>query len=44
MSSRCLWDADTDNYAEDVYMNVGYFAQVTIVMGVWGKLLKDSYS
>lgn len=21
MSSRCLWDADTDNYAEDVFMN-----------------------
>lgn len=23
MSLRCLWDADTDNYAEDVFMNVG---------------------
>uniref|UniRef100_A0A3Q4B247 Uncharacterized protein n=1 Tax=Mola mola TaxID=94237 RepID=A0A3Q4B247_MOLML len=23
MSSRCLWDADTDSYAEDVFMNVG---------------------
>lgn len=22
MSARCLWDADTDNYAEDVFMNV----------------------
>ncbi|XP_040896505.1 dynein light chain Tctex-type protein 2B isoform X2 [Toxotes jaculatrix] len=22
MSSRCLWDADTDNYAEDVFMNL----------------------
>ncbi|KAM9358467.1 dynein light chain Tctex-type protein 2B isoform 2-T2 [Symphorus nematophorus] len=21
MSSRCLWDSDTDNYAEDVFMN-----------------------
>ncbi|KAM7409557.1 hypothetical protein PAMA_001168 [Pampus argenteus] len=25
MSSRCLWDADTDNYAEDVFMNVRAF-------------------
>lgn len=25
MSSRCLWDADTDNYAEDVFMNVSAF-------------------
>lgn len=25
MSSRCLWDADTDNYAEDIFMNVGTF-------------------
>ncbi|XP_038571598.1 dynein light chain Tctex-type protein 2B isoform X3 [Micropterus salmoides] len=22
MSSRCLWDSDTDNYAEDVFMNL----------------------
>uniref|UniRef100_A0A3B5L9B0 Dynein light chain Tctex-type 2B n=1 Tax=Xiphophorus couchianus TaxID=32473 RepID=A0A3B5L9B0_9TELE len=22
MSARCLWDADTDNYAEDVFMNL----------------------
>uniref|UniRef100_A0A3B4H384 Tctex1 domain containing 2 n=1 Tax=Pundamilia nyererei TaxID=303518 RepID=A0A3B4H384_9CICH len=22
MSSRCFWDADTDSYAEDVFMNV----------------------
>ncbi|XP_074524641.1 dynein light chain Tctex-type protein 2B isoform X1 [Halichoeres trimaculatus] len=21
MSSKCLWDADTDNYAEDVFIN-----------------------
>lgn len=29
VSSRCLWDADTDNYAEDVFMNVSAFALVT---------------
>ncbi|KAI3368243.1 hypothetical protein L3Q82_007962 [Scortum barcoo] len=29
MSSRCLWDADTDNYAEDVFMNVGAFVLFT---------------
>uniref|UniRef100_A0A3P8WIM8 Dynein light chain Tctex-type 2B n=1 Tax=Cynoglossus semilaevis TaxID=244447 RepID=A0A3P8WIM8_CYNSE len=22
MSSRCFWDADTDNYAEDLFMNL----------------------
>ncbi|TMS20667.1 Tctex1 domain-containing protein 2 [Larimichthys crocea] len=25
VSSRCLWDADTDNYAEDVFMNDSLF-------------------
>lgn len=29
ISSRCMWDADTDNYAEDVFMNVGVFGLVT---------------
>ncbi|XP_064021270.1 dynein light chain Tctex-type protein 2B isoform X2 [Pogoniulus pusillus] len=23
MSARCFWDADTDSYAHDVFMNVG---------------------
>lgn len=32
MSSRCLWDADTDNYAEDVFMNVGTFR----LLRCWG--------
>lgn len=46
MSSRCLWDADTDNYAEDVFMNVSAFA---LVITMWGvkktkkKRLKDSF-
>lgn len=46
MSSRCLWDADTDNYAEDVFMNVSAF---TLVITMWGvkktkkKRLKDSF-
>jgi len=22
MACRCFWDADTDNYAQDIYMNV----------------------
>ncbi|KAM4739465.1 dynein light chain Tctex-type protein 2B isoform 2-T2 [Anableps anableps] len=30
MSSRCLWDADTDNYAEDVFMNDSLFCVVTV--------------
>ncbi|XP_040896506.1 dynein light chain Tctex-type protein 2B isoform X3 [Toxotes jaculatrix] len=30
MSSRCLWDADTDNYAEDVFMNDSLFCAVAV--------------
>lgn len=37
MSSRCLWDSDTDNYAEDVFMNVGAFVLVTQIWGFGGQ-------
>ncbi|XP_053731709.1 dynein light chain Tctex-type protein 2B [Synchiropus splendidus] len=30
MSSRCLWDADTDNYAEDVFMNDSLFCVAAV--------------
>uniref|UniRef100_UPI0037E88297 dynein light chain Tctex-type protein 2B n=1 Tax=Semicossyphus pulcher TaxID=241346 RepID=UPI0037E88297 len=30
MSSRCLWDADTDNYAEDIFMNDSLFCAVAV--------------
>ncbi|XP_047443796.1 dynein light chain Tctex-type protein 2B [Mugil cephalus] len=30
ISSRCLWDADTDNYAEDVFMNGSLFCVVAV--------------
>nr|XP_046247877.1 dynein light chain Tctex-type protein 2B isoform X1 [Scatophagus argus]XP_046247878.1 dynein light chain Tctex-type protein 2B isoform X1 [Scatophagus argus]XP_046247879.1 dynein light chain Tctex-type protein 2B isoform X1 [Scatophagus argus]XP_046247880.1 dynein light chain Tctex-type protein 2B isoform X1 [Scatophagus argus] len=30
MSSRCFWDADTDNYAEDVFMNDSLFCVVAV--------------
>ncbi|XP_029988937.1 LOW QUALITY PROTEIN: tctex1 domain-containing protein 2-like [Sphaeramia orbicularis] len=30
MSSRCLWDADTDNYAEDVFMNENMFCVAAV--------------
>ncbi|CAJ1060764.1 tctex1 domain-containing protein 2 [Xyrichtys novacula] len=30
MSSRCLWDADTDSYAEDVFMNDSLFCAVAV--------------
>ncbi|XP_026179604.1 dynein light chain Tctex-type protein 2B [Mastacembelus armatus] len=30
MSSRCLWDADTDNYAEDVFLNDSLFCVVAV--------------
>lgn len=42
MSSRCLWDADTDNYAEDVFMNVSAFALVITMWGVKNKNQKKT--
>ncbi|KAM9384679.1 dynein light chain Tctex-type protein 2B isoform 2-T2 [Pholidichthys leucotaenia] len=30
MTSRCLWDADSDNYAEDVFMNDSLFCVVAV--------------
>ncbi|KAF7667209.1 hypothetical protein LDENG_00072060 [Lucifuga dentata] len=30
MSSKCLWDADTDNYAADVFMNDSLFCLVAV--------------
>ncbi|KAM9762535.1 dynein light chain Tctex-type protein 2B [Menidia menidia] len=30
MSSRCMWDADTDNYVEDVFMNDSLFCVVAV--------------
>lgn len=39
MSLRCLWDADTDNYAEDVFINVG-----PLVMRVDDKEKKTFFS
>lgn len=30
MSSRCFWDADTDSYAEDVFMNDSLFCVVAV--------------
>lgn len=34
MSLRCLWDADTDNYAEDVFMNVRPYVLLVSLEGV----------
>jgi len=28
IGSRCLWDADTDNYASDVFINVSYCCNI----------------
>lgn len=47
MSSRCLWDADTDNYAEDVFMNVGTsFRSLTLThfCFIWGGLTTNRAS
>ncbi|KAM3875969.1 dynein light chain Tctex-type protein 2B-like [Diretmus argenteus] len=30
MSSRCFWDADTDSYAEDVFMNDSLFCAAAV--------------
>ncbi|KAI9517349.1 Dynein light chain Tctex-type protein 2B [Dissostichus eleginoides] len=38
MSSRCLWDADTDNYAEDVFINCFTFGYRT-ACSVWRQFL-----
>ncbi|KAM8874353.1 dynein light chain Tctex-type protein 2B isoform 2-T2 [Spinachia spinachia] len=32
MSSRCFWDADTDNHAEDLFMNESLFC-LAVVFG-----------
>ncbi|KAK9401513.1 tctex1 domain-containing protein 2 [Crotalus adamanteus] len=32
MAARCFWDADTDNYAEDVFINESLFC-VAVVFG-----------
>ena len=34
MASRCLWDSDTDNYAQDVFVNDSLFC-VVCVYGVY---------
>ncbi|KAJ9581303.1 hypothetical protein L9F63_023518 [Diploptera punctata] len=34
IGSRCLWDADTDNYASDVFMNETIFC-TTVVYAVY---------
>jgi len=34
MACRCLWDSDTDNYAQDVYMNDSLFC-VAAVYGIY---------
>lgn len=38
-----MWDADTDNYAEDVFMNVGIFGLVTQIWGFRGKISFSIY-
>ncbi|XP_034387083.1 tctex1 domain-containing protein 2 isoform X1 [Cyclopterus lumpus] len=43
MSSRSLWDADTDNYAEDVFMNVGAFALFIQMLGGKNRLLNTIF-
>ncbi len=34
MSGRCMWDSDTDNYAESIYMNESLFC-VAAAYGVY---------
>uniref|UniRef100_A0AAX7U090 Tctex1 domain containing 2 n=1 Tax=Astatotilapia calliptera TaxID=8154 RepID=A0AAX7U090_ASTCA len=35
MSSRCFWDADTDSYAEDVFMNASSILVPRSLPGLW---------
>ena len=30
MGCRCYWDSDTDNYAQDIFMNVRFPVDVTV--------------
>eukprot|EP00033_Pygsuia_biforma_P001457 GCRY01001646.1.p1 GENE.GCRY01001646.1~~GCRY01001646.1.p1 ORF type:complete len:123 (-),score=12.06 GCRY01001646.1:81-449(-) len=34
MGSRCMWDADTDNYAQEVFLNESLFA-IAVAFGVY---------
>lgn len=34
MAARCLWDSDTDNYAQDVFLNESLFC-VCAAFGVY---------
>lgn len=31
MAARCFWDADTDNYIHDVFMNVSPFGSLSVL-------------
>ncbi|KAE8603640.1 hypothetical protein XENTR_v10014400 [Xenopus tropicalis] len=46
MAARCFWDADTDNYAEDVFMNVRktFYYFVFISMHLYVLSLMGGYS
>ena len=33
MGCRCFWDSDTDNYAQDIFMNVSTCILINISMG-----------
>lgn len=35
MTSKCFWDADTDSYAEEVFINDSLFCVVTVFGGYY---------
>ena len=40
MAARCFWDADTDNYAQDIFMNVSLLGRVcNIILSKWESAL-----
>ncbi|XP_030678874.1 tctex1 domain-containing protein 2 isoform X3 [Nomascus leucogenys] len=43
MASRCFWDADTDNYTHDVFMNVSVFGNLFSLSKDMGTASQTTY-
>ncbi|CAH6792259.1 Tctex1d2 [Phodopus roborovskii] len=41
MGARCFWDADTDNYTHDVFMNVSLWETPFSCLGRYGQCISD---
>ncbi|EGV96385.1 Tctex1 domain-containing protein 2 [Cricetulus griseus] len=43
MAARCFWDADTDNYTHDVFMNVSLWETPFSCLGTHGQCISDYF-